>query len=76
MFIYYISFFGKNLPKDAKQYNELLEDEDKYYKEHDFIQHYKDKLSGVLGMIKQKYKHLHLWTYEITFDDVHIIKFL
>ena len=52
MLIYYICLFGKNLPKDAKQYNELLEDEDKYYKEHDFTQHYKENLSGVLGMIK------------------------
>ena len=64
-------FFGKNIPKDAEQYKELLEDEDKYYKVHDFTQHYKENLSGVLGMIKQKYKHLHLRTYEITFDDVH-----
>ena len=49
----------------------MLEDEDKYYKVHDFTQHYKENLSGVLGMIKQKYKSLHLRTYEITFDDVH-----
>ena len=49
-------FFGKKLPTDAKQYNKLLEDEDKYYKEHDFTQHYKENLSGVLRMIKQKYK--------------------
>ena len=62
------------MPKDVEQYNNPLDDEDKYYKEHDFTQHYKNNLSGVLGMIKQKYKHLHLRTYEITFDDVHYNK--
>ena len=74
MLIYYISFLERIYQKDAKQYNELLEDEDKNYKEHDFTQRYKENLSGVLGMIKQKYKYLHLRTYEMTFDDVHYNK--
>ena len=64
-------FFGKNIPKDAEQYNEMLEDEDKYYKVHDFTPHFKENLSGILGMIKQKHKQQQLRTYEITFDAVH-----
>ena len=55
MLIYYISFFGKNFSKDAEKYNELLKDENKHYKVYDFTHHYKENLSGVLGMIKQKY---------------------
>jgi hypothetical protein len=33
---YYISFFHKNIPKDAKKYNKLLNNENKYDKEYDF----------------------------------------
>ena len=45
-------FFYNNMPKDAEKYNNLLKDDDKYDKIHDFTQHYKENLSGVLGMIK------------------------
>jgi hypothetical protein len=58
-------FFGQNLPKDAEKYNK-----NKYYKTHDFTQYYKENISGVLGMIKQKYKQLHLRNYEITFSSI------
>ncbi len=30
---YLYFFFNKNMPKDAKQYNALLNDENKYYKD-------------------------------------------
>ena len=32
-------FFHNNIPKDAKQYNKLLTDETKYYKDYDFTYH-------------------------------------
>ncbi len=34
-------FFYKNMPKDAKQYNKLLTDETKYYKDYGFTYHKK-----------------------------------
>ena len=34
-------FFHKNIPRDAKQYNKLLNDETKYDKHYDFTDHNK-----------------------------------
>ena len=61
-------FFHKNIPKDAKQYNKLLTDETKYYKDYDFTYHNQRDISGILKVIKTKYKQLKLRTYDITFD--------
>ena len=61
-------FFHNNIPKDAKQYNKLLTDETKYYKDYDFTYHNKRDISGILKVLKTKYKQLKLRTYEITFD--------
>ena len=40
-----------------------------YYKEHDFTQYNKQNLKPILKIIKNKYKDMHLKTYEISFDD-------
>jgi hypothetical protein len=61
-------FFHKNMPKDAKQYNKLLTDKNKYYKDYDFTDHNKRNITGILKTIKTKYKQLKLRTYDITFD--------
>ena len=60
--------FHKNMPKDAIQYNKLLNDETKYYKHYDFTDHNKRDVSGILNTIKTKYKDLELRTYNINFD--------
>jgi hypothetical protein len=62
-------FFGQNMPKDANEYNEYMEDENKYYGRYDFTHHFKQDLTCFLRMIKQKYKQIHPKTYEISFDD-------
>ena len=61
-------FFHKNIPKDAKQYNKLLTDETKYYKDYDFTYHNQRDMAGILRTMKTKYKQLKLRTYDITFD--------
>ena len=61
-------FFHKNMPKDAKQYNKLLTDETKYYKDYDFTHHIQRDMTGILRTMKTKYKQLKLRTYDITFD--------
>ena len=61
-------FFHKNIPKDAKQYNKLLTDETKYYKDYDFTYHNQRDIAGILKTMKTKYKQLKLRTYDITFD--------
>ena len=62
-------FYNYNLPKDALKYNKFMECEKSYYKEHDFTQHNKQNLKPILKIIKNKYKDMHLKTYEISFDD-------
>jgi hypothetical protein len=62
-------FFHKNMPKDAKQYNKLLTDENKYYKDYDFTDHNQRDITGILKRMKSKYKQLKLRTYDITFDN-------
>ena len=61
-------FFHKNIPKDAKQYNKLLTDKTKYYKDYDFTYHNQRDLAGILKTMKTKYKQLKSRTYDITFD--------
>ena len=56
------------MPKDAKQHNKLLTDENKYYKVYDFTDHNQRSTTGILKIIKSKYKQLKLRTYDITFD--------
>ncbi len=64
---YLLKFFShKNIPKDAKQYNKLLNDETQYYKDYDFTYNYKRDVTGILKTIKSKYKQLKLRTYDIT----------
>ena len=62
-------FYNYNLPKDALKYNKFMECEKSYYKEHDFTQHNKQNLKPILKIIKNKYKDMHLKTYDISFDD-------
>jgi hypothetical protein len=59
-------FFHKNIPKDAKQYINLLNDETKYKKDYDFTYNNKRDSSGILKTIKTKYKQQKLKTYDIT----------
>ena len=66
-------FFHKNMPKDAIQYNKLLNDETKYYKHYDFTDHNKRDVSGILKTIKTKYKDLKLRIYDINFDKPNMI---
>jgi hypothetical protein len=61
-------FFHKNIPKDAKQYNKLLNDETQYYKDYDFTYNNKKDVTGILKAFKTKYKQLKLRTYDINFD--------
>ncbi len=61
-------FFHKNIPKDAKQYNKLLNDETQYYKDYDFTYNTKRDVTGILKTIKTKYTQLKLRTYDISFD--------
>ncbi len=58
-------FFHKNIPKDAKQYNKLLNDEAQYYKYYDFTYNNKRDVTGLLKTIKTKYKQLKLRTYDL-----------
>ena len=51
-------FFHKNIPKDAKQYNKLLNDEKKYYKDYDDTDHNKRDMTGILKIIKKNIKNL------------------
>ncbi len=59
---------SKKYAKDAKQYNKLLTDKNKYYKDYDFTDHNQRNITGILKSIKTKYKQLKLRTYDITFD--------
>jgi hypothetical protein len=61
-------FFHKNIPRDAKQYNKLLNDETKNHKHYDFTDNNKRDVSCILKKIKTKYKELKLRTYDINFD--------
>jgi hypothetical protein len=47
-------FFHKNIPKDAKQYNKLLNDETQYYKDYDFTDYNKGDVTSILKSIKTK----------------------
>ena len=60
--------FHKNMPKDAKQYNKLLMNENKYYKDYDFTYHNQRDITDILKTMKTKYKQLKLRTFDITFD--------
>ncbi len=60
-----IFLFHKNIPKDAKQYNKLLNDETQCYYDYEFTNN--DK-RDVVNTIKTKYKQLKLRTYDAIFD--------
>ena len=62
-------FYYNNLPKDARKYNKFMESEKTYYKKYDFTHHNKQKLKPILKIIRNKYKDMHLKTYDISFDD-------
>ena len=66
-------FFHKNIPRDAKQYNKLLNDKTKYHKHYDFTDNNKRDVSCILKKIKTKYKELKLRTYDINFDKLNMI---
>jgi hypothetical protein len=61
-------FFHKNIPKDAKQYDKLLNDETQYYKDYGFTYNNKRDVTGILKTIKTKLKQLKLRTHDINFD--------
>ncbi len=56
------------MPRDAKQYNKLLNDKTKYHKHYDFTDNNKRDVSGILKKIKTKYKELKLRTYDINLE--------
>jgi hypothetical protein len=58
-------FFHRSIPKNAQQYNKLLNDETQYYKYYDFTYNNKRDVTGILKTIKTKYKQLKLRTYDI-----------
>ncbi len=50
-------FYHKIIPKDAKQYNKLLDDETQFYKDYDSTyNNNKRDVTGILKTIKTKYK--------------------
>ena len=50
-------FFHKNIPRDAKQYNKLLNDKTKYHKHYHFTDNNKRDVSGILKKSKQNIKN-------------------
>ncbi len=50
-------FFHKNMPRDAKQYNKLLNDATQYYKDYDFTYNNKRDLTGIFKKLRHNINH-------------------